>query len=112
MPAGSPRVMASVFTGRLYLPQLLLLLEEVLDAVLLDQQVRGALAIDLQAVAVVPLDAAADFLAIRHDDDHRRPGVHLLDVVEALGVRRLGWCGALLASSAVAVPRSEEHTSE
>src|SRR5437867_2174461 len=79
-----------VGTGR---PALVLLLGlvHVLDAVLHHHQVRSACAVDLDAVAVIPLDDATQFLAVLQDDDHRSPGVHLLEVVERLGVRLVGW---------------------
>ena len=43
-------------------------------------------AVDLQGVAVVPLDGALDLLAVQEDDDHLRVRVHLLLVVEDLRV--------------------------
>jgi hypothetical protein len=57
---------------------------------LVHEQVGRAFAIDLQAVAVVPLDVPPQLIAVVEDDDHRRAVVHLLDVVEGLGARVLG----------------------
>src|SRR5437867_3470065 len=64
----------------------LLLFVHVLDAVLHDHQVRGAQPVHLDADPVVPLDDAAQLLAVLEHDHHRRAGVHLLEVVERLGV--------------------------
>src|SRR5687768_5521141 len=80
-PGGLP-VPRTVFLFRL--------LEQVLDRRLRDQEVGPALAVDLQAVLVVPLDPAADFLTVGQDDDHRRLRRHLLQVVVALRVGLLG----------------------
>src|SRR4051795_10317416 len=77
-------------------------LVQILDARLLDEQVRGAFAVHLQARFVVPLDPAVDRLAVGHHDHHWRLGVHLLQVIEILRVRRLGWGGAVAAAVAVA----------
>src|SRR5215470_5383383 len=66
---------------------LLLGLVHVLDAVLHDHQVRSPVPVDLDAGPVVPLDDAVQLLSVLEDDDHRRPGVHLLQIVEGLGVR-------------------------
>jgi hypothetical protein len=46
-------------------------------------------------VFVVPLDDAVDFLAVAQHDDHRRLGLHLLLIVEILGVGLLGGRGLL-----------------
>src|SRR5260221_350768 len=90
LPPSSTFQPSNVSALQLCLSAQFILFEQVLDAVLLDEEVGCAFAVHLQAVPVVPLDPAADLLAVGHDDDHRRAGVHLLDVVEALGVRDLG----------------------
>src|SRR5262249_8722841 len=56
------------------------------DAVLHDHQVGGADAVHLDADPVVPLDDAAQLLAVLEDDDHGSARVHLLEVVERLRV--------------------------
>src|SRR5438045_7796696 len=118
MPAGSPSVMARGFTPRsiggrgdeVLTPStpstlLVLLLEQVLDAVLLNEHVRRAFAIHFQAVSVVPLDHAADHLAVGRHHDHRRAGAHLFEVVERLGTGGFGRQRALLRAVEVSVPR-------
>src|SRR5271157_3034851 len=72
-------------------------LVHVLDAGLVNEQVRCSGAVHLQAVLVVPLDDAVDLLAIVQHQDHGRAGLHLLLVVEILGVRLLRWRGFLAA---------------
>src|SRR6266508_5878532 len=64
----------------------LVLLVHVLDVVFQEQDVGLAVAVHLDGQAVVPLDGAADLLAILQLDDHARLVVHLLLVIEALGV--------------------------
>src|ERR1051326_1532799 len=61
-------------------------LEHVFDVVFEEHDVGRALAVDLQGVAVVPLDGALDLLAVREHDDHQRVPVHLLLVIKNLGV--------------------------
>src|SRR5436309_7501582 len=100
-PAGSPSVMASGFTRALCANQLLLL-EQVLDPLFLDQEVGRSVAIELETRPVVPLDPAADLFAVVHNDDHRRLGAHLFEVVEIFGVRLLGRRGTR-AAMAVAI---------
>src|ERR1041385_1147103 len=46
-------------------------LVQILDALLLDQQIRGAFAVHFEAGFVVPLDPAVDRLAVGHHDHHR-----------------------------------------
>ena len=60
-------------------------LVDAADARLVDEEVRRVVAVELDAVAVVPLDVALDDLAVRIDDGHRGLLVHLLEVVIALG---------------------------
>jgi hypothetical protein len=68
----------------------LVLLVHVLHGVLQEEDVGLARAVDLEGVLVVPLDDAADLLAVLEHDDHPRLVGHLLQVVEALRVRLLG----------------------
>ena len=65
----------------------------------------GAAAVQLDAVLVVPLDIAVDFLAVAQHDDHGSLGLHLLLIVKILGVGLLGRrglfgrCGGTVAIS-------------
>ena len=76
-------------------------LVHVLDAGLVDQQVGRAGAVHLQAVLVVPLDDAVNFFAVLQHQDHGRLGLHLLLIIEILGVGLLRR-RSLLAVRAVA----------
>ncbi len=58
-----------------------LFLEHELDTVLEQQQVRRIVAVEFDAVLVVPLDPADKFSAVRQDDHHRGSTLHLLEVV-------------------------------
>src|SRR5579884_776750 len=60
---------------------------DVLDGVFEDQQVRAAVAGELDAIAIVPLDGSLQHLAIGEHDGHRCSRLHLLNKVELLGVR-------------------------
>jgi acyl-CoA hydrolase len=62
----------------------------VLDVRLVDQQVRRAVAVELEAALVVPLDDAVKFLTVLENDDHRRLALHLLYVIKVLGVGLFG----------------------
>ena len=62
---------------------------DVLDDALEDEQIGAALAGELDAIAVVPLDGAAKNFAIVEHDGHGGMGLHLLDPVEILRVRGL-----------------------
>jgi len=83
-----------------------------LMAGLVDHQVGGAAAVQLDAMFVVPLDIAVDFLAIAQHDDHRRLGLHLLLIIEIFGVGLLagrgplgrGSAGTVSISVAISVP--------
>ena len=77
---------------RLRLCALLRRLVQVLDTVFVDHQVRPVLAIQFEAGLVVPLDYALKYFAVRKNQDHRRPVLHLLDVVEVLGIGLPGRC--------------------
>src|SRR5947199_9164996 len=89
IPAGSPSVTARGFTSGSLFGQLFLL-EQVFDAVLLDEEIRRPFAIHFDGVLVIPLDPATDLLTVGHDDDDRRPQVHLLDVIKILSIRDVG----------------------
>src|SRR5580704_17402864 len=71
-------------------------LVHVLDIRLKDEQVGLPFAVDLQAGLVIPLDHALQHLAIFQDEDHGRLGLHLLHVVEILGVCLIRGSGFLL----------------
>src|SRR4030088_2785995 len=70
-------------------------LEHVLDGGLVDHQVGGAAADQLDAVLVVPLDIAVDFLAVAQNDDHGSLRLHLLLIIKIFGVGLLGGRGLL-----------------
>jgi hypothetical protein len=61
-------------------------LEQVFDVVFQHEQIRSVSSMELYATTVVPLDAAAQFFAVLKHDDHRGPVIHLLLVIEALGM--------------------------
>src|SRR5882724_4676753 len=73
----------------------------VLDRRLVDQQVGLAVAGYLDTALVVPLDHAANFFPVAEHDYHRCLGLHLLLVVEVLGVGLL--CGSSFPAAPVAV---------
>src|ERR1022692_323227 len=80
-------------------------LVHVLDAGFVDQQVGCAGAVHFQAVLVVPLDDAVDLFAVVQYQDHRRLGLHLLLIVEILGMgllRRRGLLAAVHRARALA----------
>jgi len=86
-------------------------LEHVLDGGLVDHQVGGAGAVQLDAMFVVPLDIAPDFLAVAQHDDHGSLGLHLLLIIKIFGVGLLGGHGLLrrgggTVSVSVAIPVS------
>ncbi len=60
--------------------------EHVSNAMLVNEQIRLATAIYLDAVAIVPIDPAMYFFAVFEQDDHRRSDLHLLLEVEGFGV--------------------------
>src|SRR5579864_6762181 len=63
---------------------------DIADGRLIDEQGRGAAAIDLDAVAVIPLDAALHLFAVFHYDDHGRFALDLLLVIVVFSVGLLG----------------------
>src|SRR3989454_8153363 len=67
------------------------LLVHVPDRRFHDQEIGLVRAMDFNAVLVVPLDDSVNSFAGVEDDDHRRAGLHLLDIVEILRVRLLRW---------------------
>src|SRR5258708_36347575 len=71
------------------LPLVLAFLEHVLDGGLVDHQVGGSGAVQLDAVLVVPLDIAVDFLAVAQHDDHGSLRLHLLLIIKIFGVSLL-----------------------
>src|ERR1700730_2908277 len=64
---------------------------DVFDHALENQQVRAALACNLDAIAIVPLDRAAEHLAVVENHSHGCAGLHLLDPVKILSVSQLRW---------------------
>src|ERR1700688_340749 len=68
----------------------LVFLEHVANGVLLDEQVRAGVPVELERALVVPLDPAAQLLPVVEDQYHRRLRRHLLEVIELLGVGLLG----------------------
>src|ERR1700730_5217625 len=96
-----------VLAERRLLPLVLAFLEHVLDGGLVDHQVGRAGAIQLDAVLVVPLDIAVDFLTVAQNDDHGSLRLHLLLIIKILGVSLLGRRGLLDRSGGtVAIPIS------
>jgi len=81
------------------LPTVLAFLEHVLDGGLVDHQVGGAGAVQLDAMFVVPFDIAVNFLAVAQHDDHGSLGLHLLLIIIIFGVGLLGGRGLLGRSS-------------
>src|SRR5208282_2790509 len=76
--------------GPSLLPPVLAFLEHVLDGRLVDHQVGGAVAVQLDAMFVIPLDIAVDFLSVAQHDDHGSLGLHLFLIIKILGVGLLG----------------------
>jgi len=66
------------------------ILVDVFDHAFENQQIGAAFAGELDAIAVVPLDGAAEDFAIIEDHGHGRVGLHLLDPVEVLRMSELG----------------------
>src|ERR1019366_8150509 len=83
---GSCQLSAVSFELRSLLLPVLAFLEHVLDGGLVDHQVGGAAAVQLDAMFVVPLDIAVDFLAVAQHDDHGSLGLHLLLIIIIFGV--------------------------
>ena len=69
---------------------ILLIFIHVLDVMLQDQKIGAFIAMQLDAVLVIPLDDAEYFLIVLKDNDHRSMSIHLLFVVEAFSVRLFG----------------------
>src|SRR5580765_1125481 len=73
-------------------------LKHVLNRRLINHKVRlTVLAIDLDAIAVIPLDDSVDLLVIAQNDYHWSPRLHLLLIIEIFGVGLL-WRGQLLSA--------------
>src|SRR6266851_2304137 len=66
-------------------------LVKILDHALEDEQVGVALARELNAITVIPLDGAAKDLAILQNDGHRSVGLHLFDPVKIFGMGHFRW---------------------
>jgi hypothetical protein len=60
--------------------------EQILDVVFQHEQIGSVCSMELDATAVVPLDAASQLFAVLKHHHHRGPVVHLFLVIEALGV--------------------------
>src|SRR5262249_36479573 len=58
----------------------------VLDGRFVDHQVGRAAPVNLDAIAVVPLDETVNLLAVPENHHHRRLPLHLLLIVEIFGV--------------------------
>src|SRR5450432_302295 len=84
---------------------------DVFDYALEDEQVGSALAGELDAIAVVPFDRAAQGFAVIENDRHLRAGLHLLDPIKILSVRQLRRSRLLAGRgpTAVAVGRPRRH---
>src|SRR5258708_4278034 len=74
---------------------------DVLDQALENEQVWAALAGELDAIAVVPFDGTAKNLTIFENYGHRGMGLHLLDPIEVLGMRRFRPCALFAGDGAV-----------
>jgi hypothetical protein len=61
-------------------------LEQIFDVVFQHEQIRSVSSMKLYATTVVPLDAASQLFTILKHDDHRGSVIHLLLVIEALGM--------------------------
>lgn len=80
-------------------PVVLAGLEDVADALFVDQQIGLTGAVDLDAGAVVPIDATLNLLAIFQNDNHGRTRLHLFLEIERLGMGLLkGTVGAFRQS--------------
>src|SRR6185369_8114936 len=76
----------------LFVAVLFAFFKHVLDAALVDHQVRAAgVAIQLDACPVVPLDDAVEFFSVVGHNDHRSFRLHLLLIVKIFRVCLLGW---------------------
>ena len=64
-----------------------------------DQQIGFRVAVELDAIAVVPLDDPFHPFSVVEDQHHGRPVLHLFQVVEAFGVGLLRRTGSLLLRS-------------
>src|SRR6266545_2184489 len=67
-----------------------LILVHILDVMFENEQVRAFVAVQFDAVFIVPFDCAAQFLIVPQYEDHRSVRVHLLLIIEALRVGLLG----------------------
>src|SRR5271166_7010704 len=70
-------------------------LVHVFDIGLEDKQVGLAVAVHFQAALVIPLNHAFQGLTVFEYEDHARLRLHLLHVVEILGVGLVGWSNLL-----------------
>src|SRR6266849_2620354 len=77
------------------------ILIEILDHALEDEKIGAALACQLNAIAVVPLNRATKHFAILENDGHGGMGLHLLDPVKIFRVSDLGWGGLLARNRAI-----------
>src|SRR5262249_53581569 len=77
---------------------------QILNRRLVDHQVRSLGAVYFNAVLVIPLNNAVDFLIIAEHDDHWSLGLHLFLVVEILSVGLLGRRNLTLSAAPIAVP--------
>src|SRR5579871_3908483 len=64
-------------------------LEDVTDALFIDQQIGLAAAIDLEAMTVIPIDDAMNLFAVLQNHDHWRARLHLLLEIKRLRVSLL-----------------------
>src|SRR5262249_44690955 len=76
------------------------ILVSVLNDALEEQKIRAALAGQLNAVAVVPLDGALEDFAVVQNDGHGRARLHLLYPIEIFRVSRFGRRGLLAGGGA------------
>ena len=84
---------------------------DIADGRLIDQQGRSAAAGDLDAVAVIPLDAALHLFAVFHDDHHGCFALDLFLVIVIFGVGLL-WRASARAPGARSVRSSRSRRSE
>jgi hypothetical protein len=79
-----------------------LVLEEIFDAVLVDQEIGGVVTIELDAVSVVPLDVSLNGLAVREYDAHQDFFVHLFQIVVVFGMGVIARMGFFLLLAGIA----------
>src|SRR6266571_4918189 len=76
-------------------------LVKVLDHALENEQVGVALARELDAITVIPLDRAAKDLAILENNSHWGVGLHLFDPVKVFSVGHFRWSWLFVRNWAV-----------